>query len=371
MWVVHDQDRIARFSRYTERSFVLPDADADGQAEFLVRLARNFGLFEWALFPTSEEAAWMVSRNHYQLEAHYRLTTSPWEFYLPAVDKRCLYRHAQAIGVDAPRTFTPSSRADLESLDVSFPAVLKPAYRIEHNAFTDDKAWRVNDRAALLAGYDRASQLVDAPLVMVQELIPGAGEEQLAFGAVCDEGDTRAWVTARRTRQYPTDFGRASTFVETIDCPEVADAAKALLAALKLSGLVEVEFKRDPRDGRYKLLDVNARAWGWHSIGAAAGTDFAYLAWRVAQGQSVEETQGRAGIRWVRLTIDAPVAARALLGRPSAWRPYMKSLRAPIEGPISARDDLAPGLIDVPLLGMRVARRAGHRLGRALRRRPA
>jgi predicted ATP-grasp superfamily ATP-dependent carboligase len=313
----------------------------------------------------------MVSRNHFRLEERYRLTTSPWEFYLPAVDKRCLHRHAKAVGVDAPRTITPRSRADVERLDILFPAILKPAYRIEHNAFTDDKAWRVDDRASMLAAYDRASQLVDAPLVMIQELIPGDGEQQLAFGAVCDEGDVRAWVTARRTRQYPADFGRASTFVETIDCPEVAEAAKTLLAALKLSGLVEVEFKRDPRDGRYKLLDVNARAWGWHSIGAAAGTDFAYLAWRIAQGEPVEFTEGRSGVRWVRLTIDAPVTVKALAAHPSSWSKYLRSLRAPIEGPIAARDDLAPGLIDMPLLGMRVAVRTRRRAAAAFRRRTA
>ena len=36
---------------------------------------------------------------------------------------------------------------------------------------------------------------------------------------------------------------------------------------------LEIEFKRDIRDGRPKLLDINARAWGWHSIGARAGVE--------------------------------------------------------------------------------------------------
>jgi predicted ATP-grasp superfamily ATP-dependent carboligase len=55
---------------------------------------------------------------------------------------------------------------------------------------------------------------------MVQELIPGNGETQVSFAALCDDGRPLAWLTARRMRQYPVDFGRFNTCVETVDLPE-------------------------------------------------------------------------------------------------------------------------------------------------------
>ena len=89
---------------------------------------------------------------------------------------------------------------------------------------------------------------------------------------------------ARRTRQHPIDFGRSSTFVETIEQPEVEAPAARFLSSLDFTGVVEVEFKHDAREGRSKLLDVNGRLWTWIGLGALAGVDFPYLAWRQALG---------------------------------------------------------------------------------------
>ena len=53
----------------------------------------------------------------------------------------------------------------------------------------------------------------------VQEIIPGDGKEQYSVAAYCKDGTMLASMTARRTRQYPIDFGRGSTFVEAIEVP--------------------------------------------------------------------------------------------------------------------------------------------------------
>ena len=197
--------------------------------------------------------------------------------------------------------------------------------------------------------------------VMIQEVIPGGGEHQLAFAATCRDGEVLGWVAARRGRQFPTDFGRFSTFVETIDHPELVRAGHRLVADLRLTGMIEIEFKEDPRDGRLKLLDVNARAWGWHAVGRAAGVDFAYLAWRAAQGDRIRRTQGRAGVRWVWLTTDLPIVGSRAAGGPVAAARLPPVLAPPIEGAIAASDDPLPLMLDAPLLAMRVLRRRRRR----------
>jgi predicted ATP-grasp superfamily ATP-dependent carboligase len=357
VWVVVGKDRLAGYSRYASRRIELPDASDEQLAEWLVALSDRHGLDGWTLFPSAEETAWMVSRYHAMLSKAFRLTTSPCEIYSGAVDKARAYRLASDLGVGAPRTWTPLSLDELLALDVPYPVILKPTLRLESNPFTDQKAWRVEHAGELSDQYKRALTYARASEIMVQEIIPGVGENQLAFGSVCDEGHVVGWVTARRTRQYPADFGRASTFVETIHDPEVADAATQLIAALGVSGLVEVEFKRDARDGALKLLDINARAWGWHSIGAAAGVDFPYLAWRVAHGELLDTTQGVAGVRWIRMSTDIPAAFNDILHHRTTVGSYLRSVRRPLEGPIAARDDRVPALLDMPLLARRLLKR--------------
>ena len=113
-----------------------------------------------------------------------------------------------------------------------------------------------------------------------EELIPGGGEAQFSFALLCAHGRVLAWTVARRTRQYPVNFGAGSTLVETVDNPAIEQPARRLLAAISYSGLVELEFKVDPRTGQAKLLDINARTWLWHMVARRAGVDFPYLTWQ-------------------------------------------------------------------------------------------
>src|ERR1700757_654426 len=124
-----------------------------------------------------------------------------------------------------------------------------------------------------------------AELIVVQKMIPGGGEAQFSYAALCFEGKPVASLTARRTRQYPIDFGYSSSFVETLDVPEIVAPSRRLLAAIQYSGLVEVEYKLDHRDGRFKLLDINPRLWTWAPLGGRAGIDFPYLLWQVMVGR--------------------------------------------------------------------------------------
>jgi len=123
-------------------------------------------------------------------------------------------------------------------------------------------------------------------------------------------------VIARRTRRYPTDFVRASTFVKTIDRPEIEDPARRLLTAMRYTGLIEIEVKRDARDSRYTLLDMNLRVEGWQSLGRRVGADVPCLLWRVLAGGQIPEVRARSGVRWVQVAI-GPLLGRCATPRPS------------------------------------------------------
>jgi predicted ATP-grasp superfamily ATP-dependent carboligase len=346
--LAHGDDALACRSRYATRSVWLPEDEAE-HIPFLLALVERDGLDGWVLVPTADESAALVARHAHELGERLVLTTPAWDTFRWAYDKRLTYRFADSLGVATPRTWYPRVGSDPAELGVSFPAILKPAVKTGFNRLTAAKAWRVDDVQELRARYAEAATLVDPRLLMVQELIPGDGDGQLSYAALCAEGEPLATVVARRTRQYPPDFGRASTYVESIDSDELRDPSERLLRELRYDGLVELEFKRDPRDRRAKLLDVNPRVWGWHTLCASAGVDFPYLAWRLARGEPVAPARGRPGVRWVRLTTDLPTSLKQILRRRLSARAYVMSLRG-ANGAIFQRDDPLPGLLEVPLL---------------------
>ena len=189
----------------------------------------------------------------------------------------------------------PDGEPALAQAEGRFPVVIKPAYKACANRLTVDKAWRADGPDALRRLYREACSLVDPRILMIQELVAGNGDSQLSYAALCSNGEVVASLAACRLRQYPMDFGRASSYVETIDDPNLEDDATRLLAALRFSGMVEVEFKRDPATGANLLLDINPRAWGWQSLGGRAGVDFPYLLWRLASGDRIPRTRAVAG----------------------------------------------------------------------------
>jgi predicted ATP-grasp superfamily ATP-dependent carboligase len=192
---------------------------------------------------------------------------------------------------------------------------------------------------------------------MIQELIEGSGDRQYSFAGLCEKGRPIAWIVARRARQYPIDFGHGSTFVESIELPNIEDLARRFIAAINYSGLVELEFKHDQRTREYKLLDVNARVWAWHTIAHRVGMDFPRLAWQLAIGEKVPEKQASPGIRWVRFSTDIPAALLEIGRSRSTLGAYLRSIAPPIEYAIFAWDDPFPALVDIPSVLYRVWRR--------------
>lgn len=302
VWVI-DADRsktIAQFSRYTTRFIETKEPIT----EVLLREGREHNLNGWVLMPVGDEYVEILSANREALSAIYRVTTAPLDVTSFALDKRQTYRRADELGIAAPWTAVGNSLADIESETIPYPVILKPA--VNHHFFpqTNIKALPADNAAELQRGFAQMSRYIKPDEILVQERIPGGGENQFSFCAVCQNGRAYASLVAQRGRQYPVDFGNASTFVFTTDQPVVEESGRRFLESIGFDGLAEVEFKFDPRDGKYKILDVNPRTWGWHTLGKAAGIDFPYLLWRQAVGLPVTPIETHRDAAWIREITD-------------------------------------------------------------------
>ena len=270
---------------------------------------------------------------------------------------------AARLKIDHPWTVYPDGAEDLIRLVDHFPVILKPAIKESKNAFTSARAWRVETQQELRARYDHACCLIEPRHIMVQQLLKGSCEARFSYAAVCIDGTAIASVVLQRVRQYPTEFAHYSTYVETVHCPEVEQRGEHIVSAMKYSGVVEIEFQRDPVDTKLKILDANPRFWGSHTIGAAAGVDFPYLQWLLSDGNTLPRMKGRAGVRWVRMLGDVR-AALALIkaGALSPWA-YLRSLRFPLAHALFALDDPVPVLVECAMM---VYRRRPNRSARGV-----
>ena len=312
--------------------------------EHLLAIGRRADRAGWVLIPTHDDEAHFIARHHAELGKVFNLTTSTLDEFLLANDKRRLHDIAKEAEIDRPWMLSPGSLAAVESFDGQFPVVIKPAFKKAANPLTNDKAWLATDQVDLEEKFSRAMSYEPANALMIQEWVPGAGDQQFSVAVLARDGKILTSVHARRTRQWPADFGRASTFVETTDPdPARALATERLIERLNFTGIAEVEFKQSV-DGRPLLLDVNTRAWGWISLCSDAGVDFPWLLFQLASGREIQTMTAKPGIRWVRFATDAVSTVRGIRS-PGGLVSWLRSLRAPISLAVFDRRDVRPAVV--------------------------
>ena len=349
--VVDDEHSIARFSRCATYSVGTSSLrDQRQSVETVLDIGRRLGLKGWLLYPTRDETVAALARYRPLLTGWFRVPTPEWSTMQWVWDKRNTYRLASELGISTPRTWCPRTLSELEQLEVDPPVAIKPAIKEHFIYATKAKAWRANSRAELRELFQRAAAQVGPGEVMIQDLIPGDGEQQFAYCAFFKDGRAMGSMVVRRRRQHPPEFGRASTFVETIELPILETLSERFLRAINYYGLVELEYKFDSRDEQYKLLDVNGRTWGYHTLGSGAGVDFPYLLFADQMGDSVEPRRGRAGVSWIRLVTDLPTGILEALAGRLDWRDYLRSLKNFHVEAVFNREDPLPGLMELLLI---------------------
>jgi D-aspartate ligase len=356
--VIDDERSIARFSKFTTHAVKVDSLRDEKQTvDRVLEIGQRLGLRGWVLFPTRDETVAAFARYRSALTEFFRVPTPDWDTTQWVWDKRNTYHRARELGIPIPSTWYVKDVSELDMIDVDPPYVLKPAIK-EHFLYnTKAKAWRANNRAELREMFQRAAALVGPGEMMVQGLIPGDGRQQFAFCVFYKDGRTLGSMMARRTRQHPPDFGRSSTYVETVDIPPLKALSERFLRSINYYGLVELEFKLDPRDGEYKLLDVNGRTWGYHTLGLGAGVDFPAMLYADQVGEQVVSCSGRTGVKWIRLVTDVPTGILEILGGRQSFWAYVQTLKGfDVESVFSDEDPL-PGLVEISLLPYLAVRR--------------
>src|SRR5205814_6398478 len=166
---------------------------------------------------------------------------------------------------------------------------------------------------------------------MVQELVPGGDDRLYTVGSyLARDGRALGVFCGRKLRQTPPGIGTCRVG-EAVWVQEVVDDSLRLLAGFGYYGLSQVEFKRDARDGRYKLMEINARLWQWHGLATACGVDLPRIAYDDLTGAApTEAVMDGQGKRWA---ITLLPGERPLPQRP----PYVDA--------VFALDDPKPGLV--------------------------
>jgi D-aspartate ligase len=291
-------------SRYLTRMVCPQREDHADMHAVLDRLAHELPERPF-LMPLRDDHVLFVSRHRDTLGQQYRFLAPDPEVLEGIVSKRGLWDLCHEV-VPMPATLFVDPRADLGAVAsrVDYPCIIKPELSDDWSRMRppmvapEQKIIEIDSpnellRVTSLLG-DRHGDIV------IQEPIPGPDSNLYYLVAYIDRsGKPLATFVGRKLRTCPPHFGNG-TYVQSVHAPEVVKVGLRLLTKLRCRGSVGVEFKLDPRDGLFKLIEMNARFGLWDGFGAVCGVDFAYLAYADAVGLPRPSLNGyRAGVYWM------------------------------------------------------------------------
>jgi D-aspartate ligase len=309
------------------------------------------------LFPASDGAVEFVARHERQLDQWFELACAPAVCIGRIQDKQRLLEHAASVGVPIPATSFPRCVEEVGQFaeGIDYPAVIKPLTSLHWKrpevaaVVNHAKAIVVKDREELLSAYRKVAPL--APRMMVQEIIPGEIDRLLTFlGYIGRGGRPLAGCVRKKLRQYPAGFGYCC-LAETVRDPEVMELSLRLLTSLGYTGIAGVEFKRDPRTGEPKLIEINARAVRTTSTAIGAGVDLPWIAYQdlASDRPPAPVFDYRVPVRWVHLRSEVRAVAPLIRhGQLGLWS-WLRGLRGPRVAAVWSWDDPVPGILNVAL----------------------
>jgi predicted ATP-grasp superfamily ATP-dependent carboligase len=351
-----DVDRVTRRSRWFRAG---PSVLAGMKPETLPQALESLPV-PTVLMACSDLWVRTVAALPAEIRIRYPASVAPLQALELLVDKGRFGSTLDRLGLPHPATRLIKSVQDLgfasdTEIQNSF---LKPVHSQQFFARFGVKAFRITDRSN---ARDRLAECIDAGFqMMLQEYISGPATNHYFIDGFVDRfGVVRALFARQRLRMSPPDFGN-STLMTSVPVDETGNASatlKTLLADIGYRGIFSAEFKRDPRDGVFNLIEVNARPWWYVEFAARCGVNVCNLAIRDALGQPIETISEYAVGRrcvfpyydWHAARAELSAGRLGLLGWARSWLGAYQ--------PVFRWSDPLPAVGDVAgLIGKRLAR---------------
>ncbi len=315
-----------------------------------MRALEQMPLPKAVLVPGADDAAlWLSELPGTPLSERFKVSSSSHASLQILQDKTLFGEFLGRIGIPHPRTFTITSFDDIAAIPFAEldRVFIKPADSQKFSRATGAKGYWAKDHSEFM---DVWHQLDEQGFKLVaQEYVPGSSSDHYLIDGFRDrDGNLPGLFARRRERLYPPDFGN-STYSRSIPLSEVGSALEGLtllLEKLQYRGIFSAEFKRDSRNGEFRILEVNTRAWWYVEFATRCGVNVCRMAYEDALDRPVTPSSRNypIGASCVNLVSDF----RSVLAQDPANRaPLLKTLGQWLRSyhHVFRMDDPGPGLL--------------------------
>lgn len=303
---IHPRMESTMYSKYCE-GMVFPDVEFEENRflEMLLDIGRRLDQ-PGILFPTGDAYVNFVSKNREVLSQYFKYALPEKDVLQRLLNKKTQYTLVKKLDIPLPNTFYPANYEELEkiSCEINYPVIVKPALTTEwRKKFPVKKVEYANTPEDLLKAYQSIQELnIEA---MIQEVVLGTDSNNCKVCTYMNKDSEPILVfTLKKLRNFPCRFGVGSV-VESAFLPEVAELGLRFLKGVEYVGVGSIEFKKDNRDNKLKMIELNSRLWLQNSLPERCGMNFPYTMYMDLTGEKVKPRDTcREGVKWVSMRMD-------------------------------------------------------------------
>lgn len=343
LWLDLDPKNVGFLSRYI-KGFFCPHPRYEEQAyiEFLQQLGQNLSN-KGILMPLGDIELIAILKNRRLLEKYFQFPVAPYDVTIKFLDKKIFYKTLENEGMPHPRTFFPNDISDLTFIEkeINYPCLVKPNLSGYFSKDFHTKLFIAKSKLEMRKDYERAK--VKNQDVVIQEIIPGEADKMYGFNAYYDHTFTPVGsFMYHRIREWP-HFSGNGCLIHNIMLPELEQMITPLMKKIKYFGIVDVEFKKDIRDGSFKIIEINPRIWLQNSLPTRCGYNLPYISYLDTLNKFIENPiQIENDMKWLCFFDDMRSTFRSIKNRNFSLQEWIKSFHGKKEYAVYARDDPLP-----------------------------
>ena len=321
----------------------MENAPEQQSVDYLLELGRRLGRHA-ILIPVSDRTTLFVAEHAGALRERFIFPSLSPDLVRTLTSKKQMHRLARKLGVPTAQTSFPQSRDDVIAFltKAVFPVMLKANDGALLQARTGCKMVIVRNEQELLAQYDRLED-PEHPDLMLQEYIPGGDDTVWMFNGYFNAAsDCLAGFTGKKIRQNPVYTGSTSLGI-CLRNDEVDRTTREFMKAVGYQGILDIGYRYDARDGKYKVLDVNPRIGATFRLFVDTnGLDVARALYLDLTGQAVPRVASTEGRKWIVEDRDVESCYKYWRDGKLGFREWLCSFRGLREGAWFACDDPRP-----------------------------
>ena len=193
------------------------------------------------------------------------------EIFESLINKELFYKKFSKSNLSFPKTlYVKPQTFNVEMVDFEYPVIVKPANVVLFNHIEFEgkkKIYKVNNKEELINAIKFIKNSEYNDTLIIQEYIPG--DDSYLFDSVVysgKDGDVKIVSFAQIGLQEhnPNMVGNAAVVINgynsfKIDTTSIVKDIKDFMNSISYSGFAEFDLKYDARDGKFKVLEINAR----------------------------------------------------------------------------------------------------------------